>query len=262
MDEALRYHFKTLYLFTRSDYKTIFFPLAFATASAVHFRPVLLLRTIVWIWLHLLQANVSNQTFSGHEDKVNKPWRPLPSGRITVATARRFRWWLMLSCLVLSALQGPWALFASGALTVVEILHDDLGLSGHLIFKTSLGASICMSSQGVLDRTVLNALVCSGAVIFTTISAQDFADVEGDNLSGRRTLPIVAPLASRYYMLVVILLWTRMLTTLWRLGPISSTMFLLLGVSVATRFLLFHDRRAQKMNYLLYNVSPAAWLEY
>ncbi len=63
-------------------------------------------------------------------------------------------------------------------------------------------------------------------------------------------------------MLVVILLWTRMLTTLWRLGPISSTMFLLLGVSVATRFLLFHDRRAQKMNYLLYNVSPAAWLEY
>ncbi len=61
----------------------------------------------------------------------------------------------MLSCLVLSALQGPWALFASGALTVVEILHDDLGLSGHLIFKNlcnvggyttfELGASICMS---------------------------------------------------------------------------------------------------------------------
>ena len=61
----------------------------------------------------------------------------------------------MASCLLLSATQGPWALFASGTLTLVEVIHDDLGFSGHLVFKNlcnvggyttfELGASICMS---------------------------------------------------------------------------------------------------------------------
>ncbi|PBK63883.1 hypothetical protein ARMSODRAFT_979507 [Armillaria solidipes] len=49
--------------------------------------------TIVWLWLHLLQASISNQTFSakGDTEDMMKPWRPIPSGSLTPRQARVFR---------------------------------------------------------------------------------------------------------------------------------------------------------------------------
>ena len=34
---------------------------------------------------------------------VNKPWRPIPSGRITIASARRLQWIIRPACIGLSA---------------------------------------------------------------------------------------------------------------------------------------------------------------
>ncbi len=86
---------------------------------------------------------------------MNKPWRPLPSGRVTPAQARVFRWCLTIFCLGLSSLRGRVVLFSSAGLTLVEILHDDIGLSGNLLLKNlcnvggyttfELGASACFS---------------------------------------------------------------------------------------------------------------------
>lgn len=149
---AIAYHAKTLFLFTRSDYKTIFFPVVrpylpllrphhslttscpqfiFATVSA----PAGSLRTVahqlVWTWLHLLQANVSNQCFFGGEDARDKPWRPLPSGRVTVRQALTLRWALFPACLYHSYTHGWGVVAASALLSLVEFVHDDLRLSAH-----------------------------------------------------------------------------------------------------------------------------------
>lgn len=94
-----------------------------------------LLSTAVWVWFHLLQANVSNQTYSANEDIVNKPWRPLPSGRISPTAARRLRWALLVFCLCLSALYGTGVVVSSAALSVVEIIHDDVGCSSDPVLK-------------------------------------------------------------------------------------------------------------------------------
>ncbi|KAK0460551.1 UbiA prenyltransferase family [Desarmillaria tabescens] len=265
MMSTIKYQLETLYLFTRSDYKTIFFPvLIYSLAVSDKFTFRSFIWTVIWLWLHLLQANVSNQMFSGHEDKLNKPWRPLPSRRITPRQARIFWWCLTILCFTVSALCGRVILFSSAALTLVEILHDDIGLSGNLVLKNlcnvggyitfELGASACFNSRHNLDRNSLTALICSGVLIFTTISAQDFADVKGDTLSGRRTFPIVAPEGSRYYILAIIPLWSGSLVNLWNLGPASGSLFVAFGAYVGFRFFRFRDERSDRYNYVWYNI--------
>ncbi|KAF5347406.1 hypothetical protein D9758_011279 [Tetrapyrgos nigripes] len=259
-----KHHLKTLFLFTRSDYKTIFFPvLFFSIATTSKIDSFNFLRTVIWIWIHLLQANVSNQTFSGHEDKINKPWRPLPSGRVTPKQARILRWSLMVFCLCLSAVYSRMVFIASFALTIVEIVHDDVGFSGDTVLKNlcnvggystfELGAA-CSMNNGSLSNTGFIALTCSCVLIFTTISAQDFADVEGDKLSGRKTLPIVAPNGSRYYILSALLLWSYFLIHMWGLGPISGGIFIGVGAYVGSRYFRFRDAKNDRLSYLLYNV--------
>jgi 4-hydroxybenzoate polyprenyltransferase len=114
-----------------------------------------MLSVTTWIWLHLLQANVSNQCHSGDEDSVDKPWRPIPSGRVTRQHATWLRWLLLPACLYLSISYGYGVAFASAALSLVEFVHDDLRLSGHPVFKNAcnvggyvtfeLGASLVLS---------------------------------------------------------------------------------------------------------------------
>ena len=52
-----------------------------------------------------------------------------------------------------------------------------------------------------------------------------FADVNGDRMLGRRTLPIVAPQGSRIYILCVLPLLSLALVSSWSLGPLCSILF-------------------------------------
>ncbi|TFK68105.1 hypothetical protein BDN72DRAFT_61470 [Pluteus cervinus] len=260
-----RHHLETLYLFTRSDYKTIFFPVAiFAAVAAPYSGPKQLLDTLVWVWFHLLQANVSNQTFSSDEDIVNKPWRPLPSRRVTVQQARTLRWCLMFWCLYFSSLFGPRVVLASAGLTIVEIVHDDFNLSSRPVLKSlcnlggyltfEVGATLVLSPTRTFDKTALIALACSTLIIFTTIHAQDFADVEGDKVSGRRTIPIIAPEGARISMLALLLGWSTILAALWGLGPVSGALFFAMGGFVGARYFSLRDEKDDRISYLLYNM--------
>ncbi|KAF9556697.1 hypothetical protein CPC08DRAFT_711024 [Agrocybe pediades] len=263
--KRLLFHIETIYLFTRSDYKTILLPVTvFSVSASSTFQARALARTVVWTWLHLLQANVSNQTFSGHEDIVNKPWRPLPSGRVTVHQARCFRFFLMALCLALSSCLGPKIVIASVALIAVEILHDEVLMSRHPLLKNlcnvggylsfETGATLSMTPNQELDSTAYTALICSALLILTTISAQDFADVEGDKLSRRRTIPIIAPNGSRWYMLTALIFWSLALARVWGLDLYSGCGFLALGTLVGLRYFWFRDPRSDRSSYTLYNI--------
>jgi len=84
-------------------------------------------------------------------------------------------------------------------------------------------------------------LVCCALLIFTTFSAHDFPDVGGDKTSGRRTFPIVAPSASRWFVSAMVILWTMSICYSWSLDFISRSLFFGLGVVIGVRFLLFRD---------------------
>ncbi|KAG1723716.1 UbiA prenyltransferase family-domain-containing protein [Suillus paluster] len=264
LHSALR-HFETAWLFTRSDFKTIILPvMTFATVVSPRHNPLALSCSLCWLWLHLFQANVSNQACSIHEDKVNKPWRPVPSGRISVEESRALRWGLMVFCSGLSSLFSLNVLITSAMSTVVMMVYDDFRLSHHPCFKNlcnagyyvtfELGPSLILSGESSLDRTSIQALSCSTLVILLTIHAQDFADVNGDRRSGRRTLPIVAPEGSRIYMLCVLPLLSFALASFWSLGPLCSAFFISVGSGVGLRYFLFRDEIRDQANYRLYNI--------
>lgn len=72
---------------------------------------------------------MSNQCVGLQEDAENKPWRPIPSKRITVVAARRLRWAALAVCLVLSARSG--VLLPSVALALATLAYNELRLDSH-----------------------------------------------------------------------------------------------------------------------------------
>lgn len=93
----LLYHLQTIWLFTYTDLKTIVFPssafgvLTALSSSMIRIIPLTpspifqrLLAVFFWTWLNLLPFCIGNQRQAGAviEDKQNKPWRPVASGRL------------------------------------------------------------------------------------------------------------------------------------------------------------------------------------
>ncbi|KAF5388376.1 hypothetical protein D9615_000799 [Tricholomella constricta] len=123
-------HIHTVMLFTWTDYKTIFLPItSFASATAPVHSLSNLMQGCIWIWFHLILCNVSNQARAKEEDAVNRPWRPIPSGRITVRQAVVLRWFLVIFCATWSATYGAGTVMATLGLVTVTVLYDEAGFS-------------------------------------------------------------------------------------------------------------------------------------
>lgn len=104
---SLTYHIYSIWLFTYSDIKTIIIPktifgaLSALAAPSFGFNPsytpsplgvgLRLPLTVFWVWINLLPFAIDNQRHPGSiaEDKMNKPWRVMPSRRMTPAQAKR-----------------------------------------------------------------------------------------------------------------------------------------------------------------------------
>ncbi len=95
----------------------------------------------------------------------------------------------------------------------------------------------------------------SGALIFTTIQAQDFPDVEGDAASGRKTFPLYAPEISRLFTLFALVDWSIGLGWYWKADLFSRAAFIALGVYVGLRYYLGRTVEADRKSYFMYNVS-------
>ncbi|KAF8590044.1 hypothetical protein K439DRAFT_1651394 [Ramaria rubella] len=252
----------TLYLFTKSDFKTILLPVTiFASIMAPIHRFDRLPQIIFWIWLHLLQFCVSNQSINPEEDAINKPWRPIPTGRVTVEQAQNLRWFLIVSCLVLSIYRG--VLPASILICLSTIAYNDLRLHEHIMMRNvcnavgyasfELGATQLAGDRSISSSSIA-ALITSSLIVFTTIHAADFRDEKGDRLEGKNTLPISFPEASRIGMLVSLVLWSSALGRLWNVDFILSSILLVMGTIVGLRFMCQRNAAADRKSYLLYNL--------
>ncbi|PVH93922.1 hypothetical protein DM02DRAFT_603295 [Periconia macrospinosa] len=96
---TMAFHLHTLWMFTSDSLLDTVIPctvfaicctlsndllhLPVLTESSVLLR---LPHVVVWLWLLVLQFCIHNQSSrqSIKEDLYNKPWRPLPAGRITI----------------------------------------------------------------------------------------------------------------------------------------------------------------------------------
>jgi 4-hydroxybenzoate polyprenyltransferase len=209
----LSYHVHTLVLFTYDQFfdtiipGTIFGILTTLSGPGLSLvaepTSIVLLRApiiFIWLWLIILQFCLQNQCSYGspEEDAINKPWRPIPSGRITLADAKAL---LGATCLVAGFMS--WYLgvmYPFLVWTLLSTLYNDLGgsdRSGFVrnafcggFFTCSFGGALLIALNGQsASRTAAQwtLLVC-WCILMTTIQTQEFRDEIGDKQRGRRTL--------------------------------------------------------------------------
>ncbi|KAH8120717.1 UbiA prenyltransferase family-domain-containing protein [Phellopilus nigrolimitatus] len=253
------YHLWTLFLFTKSDIKTTVIPITLlAVASAPLENIVHLPHVVFWVWFHVLQFDVSNQTLNPAEDEHNKRDRPLPAGRISWKHAKVLRWALVPLCWALSACYSAETVQASVALCILTYVYDEMGAAaGHWLGRNVVNAFGFMSFEVgacLIAGSNRHALDNISGIFATTIQAQDFKDTEGDRLVGRQTLPIIAPATARPTLLLALAAWSVGLSALWGLSTAVSLAFNVLAFAVGGRFVAFHSMKADQHSFYLYNV--------
>ncbi|KAI0489565.1 UbiA prenyltransferase family-domain-containing protein [Xylaria cf. heliscus] len=242
---ALHYHLITLFLFTKSDFKTVIFPqsvfaLSFAfsrsgAAQLYQYGPgdvaLRILYMLVWIWLHLLVEDIANQKLDSSivEDTINKPWRPIPAGRLTVMEARNLIQVAVVAALVLSVFLG--ALLPSTTLMTMIWLYNDLdGSSTGPLIRNLLNAAglacfgwggVCVLLAGATGdgNMTRDWLLLTAAIVSTTVHVQDLPDKEGDKARKRRTAPLVyGECWTRWSVTVLALFWSLVCPAFWRVS--------------------------------------------
>ncbi|KAL4079891.1 UbiA prenyltransferase family-domain-containing protein [Scleroderma yunnanense] len=268
----------TIFLFTRADIVIALLPVTlFSIAAAPLSSPIRLIDTIFWIWLHLLQFNVANQIKAPEEDKINKPSRPIPAGRITVHDATILRWTLVPICLAYSALYSPQLMWVSLTMLLFTMWYNENDGDKESFSKNFLTAIMYGLSEigGTLvaghDHTQVSptgriAAEVTVIVFASTLHAQDFRDASGDRLTERRSFPILYPVASRIAIGLAIPLWSIFLSLMWQLDLLCASAFIAYGCFTGARFLLYHtvedDRRSCKhysLWFSLHHLFPAYW---
>ncbi|KAG9315970.1 UbiA prenyltransferase family-domain-containing protein [Chiua virens] len=240
--------FTLLFLFTKADIRTALIPqtvFALAVASVCHLSRIL--HVIAWIWLHLLTCNIANQIKAPDEDKINKPFRPLPSGRISEHHARILRWTLVLVCLAVSLTYSVELLLTSLKLQILTVLYSELHGDECFLLKNALtavmygcagfgGALLAGCDRSHVPKTAQLAVQLSTAVFASTLHAQDFKDVLGDRLTA-----------------LCIPLWSICLSCVWRLDTLSAMVFVAYSGYTGIRFLIYQSVEDDKRSCRYYS---------
>ena len=156
-------------------------------------------------------SNVLNQITDLDIDRMNKPKRPIPSGRISVNTAAAIAAILYFICFVVAYFTIGWAFFLiilvgaafSWAYSIppVRTKNNPILANPTMAFPRGVllivaGYAAQLELVGRLDTFWTSpAPWAAGVIMFLFIlgsaSTKDFADIKGDKAYGARTIPVV-----------------------------------------------------------------------
>lgn len=271
-----RYHAFTLWLFTVNDLKTMVFPstaFAFFSCSYMEIPTTQFLShlpsVLLWTWVNLLAFTVNNQRSSSAitEDRLNKPWRPMPSKRLSETAARHLG---ILSYLLASII----SLFAGGGLTqsisitIVGHVYNSMGGGGGGCFiRNALNAcGFATFASGALEvatsgvpkqalRPMMGWLVMIALVVATTVHSQDMYDQIGDAAIGRRTVPLViGDRYARWTILVAMTFWSVFCPFYWQTGTAGYILIGVLGMWAGWRTMFRTSVAEDRITFTIYNV--------
>lgn len=150
-------------------------------------------------------SNGLNQIYDAEIDAVNKPGRPIPSGRMTVREAWAFTGIAFAAAWVMAWLVAPGGrhecFWLVAAATVITTLYSvppfrtkRLGIWANLTVAVPRGALLKVAGWSSVKTVVgvepwfIGAIF--GLFLLGATTTKDFADMEGDARGGCRTLPI------------------------------------------------------------------------
>jgi 4-hydroxybenzoate polyprenyltransferase len=217
------------------------------------------------VWVNLLIFDISNQRspVAVEEDKINKPHRPLPSGRVTCKGARRLLLVLLPVALAFGWVMGVWE--ESLLLAAATWLYNDLGGSDENWILRNLLIAI---GYGLYSSAALRVMVGSAhqlttmgvhwvllitLVMFTTQHICDIKDAEGDRIRGRRSAPIVLGDGwVRWSVAVPVVVSSISCPLFFGLGLPAYLFTLAMGGFVAFRTLAYRDLKSDKLTWKLW----------
>ena len=283
--EFCAYHLYSIWLFTSSDLKTIIGPcFVFGATNALagaeyglKSSDVELSRAVIrrlplvllYVYMNLLPFTISNQKspIAIKEDAINKPWRTLPSGRMTTRQAERLMSILYLLALRLSSVTG--GLKQSVALVVLGAWYNNFaGSDSNCLVRNLLNAAgyICFTSGAMevalgfplpVESRLIQWFCMIAAIIFTTIHLQDMLDIAGDSMRGRKTAPLViGDGPARWSTAIPMVFWGYVCPRFWNSAMTVRALSMVLADTVAARSLMLRTIEDDALTFKLWN----AWM--
>ena len=182
---------------------------AYGAAPRELWHPHLILYPLIGLTMAAVlnaASNALNQIYDLQIDRVNKPKRPLPSGRLSLHDAWVFTWAAYAVALVLALLVEPggrhecfWIVVVA---TIITFLYSvppfrtkRLGIWANVTIAIPRGVLLKVAGWSAV-KTVFGAEpwyigAIFGLFLLGASTTKDFADMEGDARGGCRTLPII-----------------------------------------------------------------------
>ncbi len=151
-------------------------------------------------------SNALNQIYDLEIDRINKPGRPLPSGRLSHTEAWVFTIVTYVLALILAWLVAPggrrecfWMVLVATAITVIysvpPVRTKRLGIWANVTIAIPRGVLLKVAGWSAV-KTVMAAEpwfigAIFGLFLLGASTTKDFADMDGDARGGCRTLPII-----------------------------------------------------------------------
>lgn len=156
------------------------------------------------VFFETAAGNVINDYFDYKIDLINKPDRPIPSGRISLKNGRNYGYFLFFMGTVcgffISYLTNNWipfaiVLFADVVLYLYAYKLKSTPLLGNLTVGFMTGFGFVFGGFSINNPTIIMTSIFLGffALVMTTAREiiKDIEDIEGDKADGARTLPIL-----------------------------------------------------------------------
>ncbi len=147
-------------------------------------------------------SNVLNQVTDLEADAINKPARPLPSGRVEESEALKLSGWLYVLAFALAVPIGPECTLLAGTAATLTVAYSAPPLRwkavpylANVVIAIPRGVLLkvagwsCVRDFGRLEPWYIGAIF--GLFLLGATTTKDFADQRGDAAAGFRTLPVV-----------------------------------------------------------------------
>ncbi|KAK1634449.1 hypothetical protein BDP81DRAFT_451653 [Colletotrichum phormii] len=209
-----------------------------ATLSIIHRFPLV----VAFNWYSVLIFDLANQRGpeSVAEDLANKPWRPIPAGKVTSEQTRKAMLVAIPAVLALNYVLDVWK---EGVFILIltwlyndlrggdELVRDAIIAVAYFLFNTAslkiaisggaaAGAADDVHAHVPITITIEGyawAAIISAAIL-TTMQVQDLKDQAGDRGRGRATVPLFfGDRVSRVSLAVLVPFWSCVCVYVWHI---------------------------------------------
>jgi geranylgeranylglycerol-phosphate geranylgeranyltransferase len=203
-------------------------------------------------------ANAVNDLYDVDIDRVNKPHRPLPSGRLNKGQAIGLAAVLTIAGLAVSPALGPWG-FLIALLVVLLLVAYSARLKRTVLWgnlAVALAAALAFVYGGLAVGRIGPALIPAGFAFLFHLGREilkDAQDVAGDRAGGARTLPAVAGVGealgwtSLVFILLIMVMPLPFVTGYYSFWYI---IIVVLGVDLPLIHVILSSRRYQSPDHL------------